>query len=320
MGQAFDELVASLPQRGVEWHRETILRNSRENARHVGKTIRDIEANPRPCLIISGGPSLYREGIFKRLCAEYRRPLTFVVADSAYIQCLKAGISPDFVITLDPHPTRMVRWFGDPDLEKNMNGDDYFSRQDLDLEFRFSHGFENERNISFVNLHRTPLVISSTAPGNVVERTAKHERYWFAPLVDDPHAPDSITRDIVDATGLPAMNTGGTVGTAAWVFAHSILKSQNIAVVGVDLGYYPTTPLKETQSWHMLNGDRSMYPVFANPDGMLFMTDPTYWWYRHNFLDLLENNNATVTNCGGAGLFFGERVKWQRLEEWLASC
>lgn len=318
MEQDFQALVDRIPAIALEWHRETIIRNSLANVPFIWNSINEIQATKAPCLIVSAGPSLYREGMLARIVKAGQKGI-LIAADGAYIQCLKAGIRPDYVITLDPHPTRMVRWFGDHELKENMNGDDYFSRQDLDVGFRRNHLSTNSENISLVDGNRVPLIICSTAPQNVVKRTAAFKRYWFAPLVDDPETEGSITRNICEATDLPAMNTGGTVGTAAWVFAHSILKSPDIAGVGMDLGYYYDTPLEQTQSWHMLKGDRRYYPSFVNPQGKRFFTDPTYASYKQNFLDLLEANDATVTNCSGAGLLYGDRVKCVELETWLRS-
>ena len=316
MGQDFQTLVASLTQKGLEWHRETIIRNSLMNVPHITYTLRSVPEDPRPCLIISGGPSLYREGILSRVAKHSSPEFTIVAADSAYVQCLRHDVLPDYVVTLDPHPTRMVRWFGDPELERNLNGDDYFDRQDLDVAFRANKESENARNMALVDSYRTPVVISSTSPPNVVKRTALHKRYWFAPLVDDPDEENSITRKICEATDLSAMNTGATVGVACWVFAHSILKSTNIAGVGWDFGYYLDTPLVETQSWHMLKGDLTMYPRRKGHWGDSY-TDPTYAFYMQNFLDLLEANNARVTNCSSGGIFCGERVDCKTLEEWF---
>lgn len=313
---AFDELVASLPERGRAWHGETILANSTANLPHIVNSIRAVPERTERCLIISAGPSLYRAGMLDRIPRGFDG--TLVATDGAYIQCLRAGIVPDYVVTLDPHPTRMVRWFGDPELEKNMNGDDYFQRQDLDVAFRENQAATNAENITLVDRHRAPLVIASTVAENVARRTDLHMRYWFCPLVDDPVNPEGLTHRMMQATDLPAMNTGGTVGTAAWVFAHSILRSADIAVIGMDFGYYWDTPLEQTQSWHMLGGNPEYYPSHVNPDGRRFFTDPTYYWYRQNFMELLTNNGATLTNCSGAGLLAGPGVMWRRLEEWLA--
>jgi hypothetical protein len=164
-----------------------------------------------------------------------------------------------------------------------------------------------------VDKHRTPLVIACSAPQSVVERTAAFDRYWFAPLVDDPEN-DGLTKAMVDETGAPALNTGGTVGTAAWAFAHCILGAPDIAVVGMDFGYPIGTPLENTQEWKLTGGDPELYPRMGE-----YFTSPTYWWYRGNFLDLLDAADAKVTNCSDGGLLDGPRVQRMKLEQWLAS-
>lgn len=315
MGNKFDALVADIPAIGLEHHAQTLLENAKRNAPHVARSIREIARDTRPAIVVSAGPSLYRENILRRLRDFHG---IVIACDGAYIQCLKAGIVPDWVITIDPHPTRIVRWFGDPDWEKNSEHDDYFKRQDLALDFRADSIRANAENIKAVDDAPAKLVISVTAPANMVARTSRMERFWFAPLVDNPDE-EGITRSICAETGLPALNTGGTVGTAAWVFAHQILESSRIAVVGMDFGYYLDTPLEKTQSWHMLKGDPEMYPRMRGFWGEHF-TDPTYAWYRQNFLDLLKANNARVTNCSEAGLLIGDGVDCMGLDRWLASC
>jgi len=227
-----------------------------------------------------------------------------VATDGAYIQCLKRGIKPDWVITIDPHPTRIAVLFGAE------SKDDYFERT------RADHGFAAlESNRRLIDANRAPLVIACSAPQSVVERTAAFERYWFVPLVDDPaHA--GLTSQMVDATGAPALNTGGTVGTAAWVFARCVLGSPDIAIVGCDFGYPIGTPLANTQEAKLTGCDPMLYPGFPERG---YYTSPTYWWYRQNMLDLLDAADATITNCSGAGLLYGERVREMKLEEWLAS-
>lgn len=313
----FEEIVADITRIGYEHHKDTIVSNSVANIPHIRHTIRDIKPDRRRCLIVSAGPSLYRRQIIRRLKAS-RFSGTVIATDGAFVQCLRVGLRPDYVITLDPHPTRMVRWFGDPDLESNLNGDDYFSRQDLDVDFRSNAARVNEDNIVLVDRARSKLVICSTAPANVVARTKHLERYWFAPLVDRTDI-DGLTRKIVKATKLPAMNTGGTVGNAAWVFAHSILKSPEIACVGMDFGYYYDTPIEQTQSFHTSEGREDFYTFITNPDGQKFKTDATYYWYRSNLLSLLKASGGKLTNCSEAGILFGENVHWSTLDAWLAS-
>jgi hypothetical protein len=318
MSEAFAKLVREIPQIGVDWHRETILANSRTNAPHIKNTMREIKPDSRDVIVVSAGPSLYRQNMLQRIKA-----LGFtgalVAIDGSYVQCLRASITPNYVLTLDPHPTRIVRWFGDPEFADNSAGDDYFARQDLDEAFRRDAEKTNAENLALIDdCSRPPLLICSTAPANVVRRTADFERYWFAPLVDNPKLPGSLTREIAQATGLPCLNTGGTVGTAAVIFAHCILKARRIAVVGMDLGYAKDLPLERTQSWNMLK-DRAdvkdLYPKVLHPKWGECYVDPTYAWYRQNLLALLKSAGRTLYNCTEGGALYGPHVECMTLEE-----
>lgn len=318
----FEEFVNTITKQGLDWHRERILANTEANRFHVKRTIRQIEPDAKPALIVSAGPSLARQKILERVYDKFSGNI--IATESAYIRCLKAGIVPDYVVTLDPHPTRIVRWLGDPDMEANAAGDDYFERQDLDVEFRENAIKANAQNIELVNqwADKSRFIVATTAPANVVKRlqAAVVNPYWFVPLVDSPAKPEGLTRQMCAAANAPAMNTGGTCGTAAWVFAHTRLKASTIGVVGMDYSYYMDTPFQQTQSWNMLKGMSPLhefYPHYTGPWGEAY-TDPTYWWYRANFLDLLAANKARIVNASEAGLLFGPGVLCTNLDQWLA--
>ena len=291
-----DHSVERIASIGLEHHRETILRNSLRNSEHVTQTIREISPIGGRALIASAGPSFDIEQL--RWVAD---DITLIITDSLYLRCLRAGIRPDWVLTLDPHPTRMARLFGAPP-----DGDDYFERTRPDQGFE---GFDGE-------LTPVPLVIATTAPANVVEITSAWPRWWFAPLVDEP-VRGSLTRIMCAATGCPALTTGGTVGTAAWAFAHQILQAEDIAVVGMDFGYRVGTPLENTQEWPMVR-DPAAYSVQRGAWGEA-IASPTYALYLQNFLDLLTANGASITNCTGGGLLCGPSVDCVDLETWLKS-
>ena len=330
MNDAFDRLVAEIPAIGVDWHTDTILANARANAPHAKDTIRGLLPEPeRPCLIVSAGPSLYAKRSLERVAPFYSRSMatfmraTFnvVAIDGSYVQCLRAGIIPDYVLTLDPHPTRIVRWFGDPDFAANSAGDDYFARQDLDEAFRADAERTNAENIALVddNASKSGLIIACTAPANVVARTAAFKRLWFAPLVDNPRTPGSLTRQMSATAALPALNTGGTVGTAAIIFAHQVLKSRRIAVIGMDMGYAADLPHERTQSWNMLKDRKDvadLYPRITHPQWGECYTDATYAFYKQNLLALLKAGDFEITNCTEGGALFGPRVECMRLEDW----
>ncbi len=325
----FRKVVDEITSIGLNWHAGPIVENSRWNRQYIEKTLRDL-ARPagnkaQAAIVISAGPSLYRNDILARIKACGFEG-SIIAIDGSYVRCIKAGIEPDYVLTLDPHPTRIVRWFGDPDFEENLRGDDYFSRQDLDIAFRNNSIEENRRNIELVNRHGKgqKLIICSAAPKNLVERVRDvgFDAYWWAPLVDNPEKPGSLTRQIVRDTGLPAMNTGGTVGTAGWVFALTVLRIPRIAVVGMDLGYYGSTAYELTQTYHSLKekvGDsdfKDYFPEFSYPGtAEKFFTDPTYYWYRSNLLDLIAASGTRLYNCTGGGTLFGDGVECLEIEQ-----
>ena len=320
MSDAFAKLVSEIPRIGVDWHREAILGNSRRNAAHAGRAVRGIVQENRDVIVVSAGPSLYKRDMLRRIAC-LRKPVCVVATDGSYVQCLRAGYVPSYTLTLDPHPTRIVRWFGDPEFAANSAADDYFARQDLDEAFRADSAKQNARNMTLVDTFapQSKLVICSTAPENVVRRTSAFDRYWFAPLVDNPALPGSLTREIAEVTRLPAMNTGGTVGTAAVMFALCVLKARRIAVVGMDLGYAADMPLERTQSWNMLKGRKDvadLYPRVQHPQWGECYTDATYAWYRQNLLALLKSAGITLYNCTEGGALFGPHVECTTIEEW----
>lgn len=312
----FDDLQSRIAQIGLEHHGKTILANARRNAVHIIKTIRDVAPDTRPALVISAGPSLHKCGILARLSG-FRG--TIVASDGAYIQCLKAAIRPDWVVTIDPHPTRIVNWFGDTNYKENSSDLEYFQRQaDFDPRFRAAGAAENAENIKAVDEAASPIVICASAPQNVVERTAAFDRYFFTPLVDRPVV-GSLTRQLVEVTKAPALNTGGTVGTAAYVFARHVLKSGNVAVVGFDFGYPEGTPLESTQEHDLLKDEPNIeefYPARSGFWGNGF-TSPTYEFYLRNFLDLTEGER--IINCSGGGFLQGPNVTCMEIEEWMTS-
>jgi len=329
----FSNIISRISDIGLDWHQNDILRNSEKNARYIDKTINDIKPpdNANKAVVVSAGPSLHHTSTLTDLAnSNFQGPI--IAVDGAYIKCLKAGIIPDYLLTLDPHPTRLVRWFGDPEFEENIKNDDYFSRQDLDIDFRNNSIIQNNNNIQLVddNAHKTKLIIASTAPENVVKRTLKagFSLFWWIPLVDNPDSEESITRQLHKITNrTPALNTGGNVGTAAWVFARFWLGIEKVATIGLDFGYVGDYPYEMTQTYPELQSllqvkdvPSEYFPRMLNPlTKQEYYTDPTYYWYRENLLDLISNSSTTLYNCTEGGVVFGDGIQCMRLTDFLQS-
>ena len=328
----FESIVDQIPQIGIKVHGSRILEHARLNAEDIAKTIKQLpildKAKASSAIVISAGPSVRRQNSIRRI-VESKYKGTIIVTDGSYMASIKAGLFPDFMLTLDPHPTRMVRWVGDHDFEKHTANDDYFTRQDLNIEFRQNSIQQNKEHIALVNKFgaKTKAIVASTAPRNLVERLkeAKFDMYWWHPLVDDPHAPESLTRKLYEIHKLPCMNTGGTVGTAAWVFANSILKIPMIGLVGMDFGYSVETPIEKTQTYYELikhlGGKEELDQCFMEYEFPLtkekFYTDPTYYWYRKNFLELFGRSTTQSFNCTEGGTLIDERIPCVTLDDFL---
>ncbi|MBK7843494.1 MAG: DUF115 domain-containing protein [Bdellovibrionales bacterium] len=331
----FSSVFQSVMSGGRQLHENGILRNAEENLEftRVQKTIREVKLpqnkNPKRGLVISAGPSLFKRKSIQRI-RESKFDGVIVAIDASLSACLREGLIPDFVLTLDPHVTRMVRWFGDPQLEENSKNDDYFLRQDLDVEFRANAVKRNADTIELINKYgkQTRAIVASTAPRNVVARIneAGIEAFWWNPLVDNPGSENSLTRRLFQLNRLPSMNTGGNVGSAAWVFASTILKIPEIGMVGMDMGYYADTPYENTQLYYEyikhLGSDKEIAACFKQVifpfDGQEYYTDPTYYWYRCNFLSMVLKSESRTINCTEGRTLFGEGIVISDLEGFLS--
>lgn len=300
------------------------------NRPYFGKTIADLALpqEPAPAIVIVGGPSLHRRKTVPRIAASGFKG-TLVVADGSLGTCLRNGLIPHYMVTVDGHPHRIVRWLGDTEL-KTRPADDYFTRQDFDPEFWKDELRTNQQLLELVDRHGPKLkaVISTSVHTSVTKRCVGSgmELYWWNPLYDDVDRPDSVTRKLYESNGIPCMTTGGNVGTAAWVFAHSVLGAKEVAVVGMDLGYAPGTPLRNTQYYYELRemlGERVQEAYTQVPNAKLgetWFTDPTYLWYRKIFIDLAaeaRQNGCTTYNCTEGGTLFDEGIPFIPLDDFL---
>lgn len=134
------------------------------------------------------------------------------------------------MVTVDPHPQRIVRWLGDPDLnEEKLAKDDYFRRQDMDEQF--AEELEvNQRIIDLLEKHGRDIriALSTSSSEALVNRVMEigMQIYWWNPMLDDPDTENSATRELHDINGLPCVNAGGNVGAAAFMMAEAVLEKK----------------------------------------------------------------------------------------------
>jgi len=308
--------------------RDIGLRHARENVPFIRETILDLKrkiSRADSAIVISAGPSLRRKDP-ARLILREKLSQTIVCADGALYYCLRNGLIPDYVVSVDPHPERIVRYFGDPDLAKTPD-DDYFRRQDLDKAMNTDEVRRNREIVSLVNRWGKELsvIISTSVTPRITRRCidAGMKLYWWNPIYDDYEKKGSLTKKISAITGAPCMSTGGNVGTSAWIFANVILQARRIALVGMDLSYPPGTSPYNTQYYHEMkevfgeNPDEGFIRIYNPYLKETWYTDPAYYWYRENFLQLARSVDSETCNCTEGGILFGRGIRFVRLADFL---
>lgn len=281
----------------------------------------------RPAIVVGAGPSLHSKESLQRIKSKGFKGVV-ISTDGAFRVCLKNDIIPDYVISLDPHPERIVRWFGDPSLNDTILEDDYFRRQDLDPGFNRDEKKVNAELIALVNQHgpRVTAVLSSSCSPSVVKRCrqAGMPISWWNPLYDDYDQENSLSRQVNALNGIPCINAGGNCGTAGWVFAHSVLECDPVGLIGFDFSYRAELPYLNTQYYYELRdmvGEENLdeaYTPYTNPlTGEKFYTDPTYLWYRQSFLEMLQDAPGRTINITEGGILFGPDLPMEPLEKFL---
>jgi len=286
------QLVAQMSDITRDRIQALALENARNNLSKIQegvslKALREETAGTGDkAIVIAAGPSLKRKQVAEQIIdSDFQGAI--IATESSMLYCLRQGIIPDLVVTVDPHPKRIVRWFGDPDLtEADLRTDDYFERQDLDTSF--SEALRtNDEILELLNKYgqQIKIAVSSSSANTVVTRAHQSgmQVYWWNPMYDDPDQENSVTRALQIENHLPCMNAGGNVGSAAWMMANAVLNKQRIAVTGMDFGYYAETPYRNTQYYYealaLVGEERldELYMHVLNPYlEQWFYTDPAY--------------------------------------------
>lgn len=305
------------------------LANAELNRARVKRSVLDLATLPLgvggSAIVVGAGPSLYRRRSIERLQTSGFGG-TIVTTDGALGACLRGGLVPHVVVSVDPHPERIVRWFGDPTLLA-APADDYFRRQEVDPAHAGDEVRANAALVALVDVHGLSIkaaVATSVSPA-VADRCeeAGMTLFWWNPLYDDYERPDSVSRKLHVANGLPCLNGGGNVGTAAWVMAHAALGKHRVGLLGFDLSYPPGQPHSQTQYYPELREllrDRfeEAFIHLENPDtGETWFCDPAYFWFRQVFLEMAPEAACETVNCTEGGVLFGPGIKTASLEEFV---
>lgn len=271
-------------------------------------SLNNTTANGMPSIVIGRGPSLFEKNHLKIL-SESRFDGNIICTDGVLIKALESGVTPEkfknfYVVTIDAQ-----------DHIKEFYNNDIVSR------------YGNKINCIFS---------STISPETYnVAKNNKMKIFWLHALFDYNKTKTSfnymaniMTKTYNHEKGLPAIQTGGNVGTSSWMIAWSILKSPTIVLLGIDHGYPDTMSWDEIDKYHKIPSDvdktsksfKNAYPTIYNPDFDCYCKqDPIFQYYSKALIEFIPRAPSWVNtiNATGGGSIFGSGITCMNFKKYL---
>lgn len=269
----------------------------------------EYEKENNSAIVIGSGPSVKKHRHLELLAnSDYKG--TIICCDSALRNALNAGVTPDkfptfYVTTIDTDQI-IRKYYDDPIVDaygKKIKG--IFS--------------------TVVN----PLVTEHA-------RKAGIKIYWLHSLFDYNEGKKSfnqISALMVRARkqrGLPAIQTGGNVGTSSWFIAWQILKCGIVGLIGINHSWDEDTPLVDiishgsglnhTEIDRNSSAFEKLFPKIYNPEfNCHCILDPYFQYYSNALKDFIARSPTWVTtiNATEGGCIFGKRITCTKFAEFL---
>jgi hypothetical protein len=261
-------------------------------------------------IVIGRGPSLKKHNHLE-LLAKSRIDATIVCSDGALITALKAGVTPEkfpdfFVATIDPRED--TRNFYDDEIVNS---------------------FGSKIKGIFATVSNPETVERARATGI--------KPYWIHTLVDYNEGQKSfnniaaiMTRAKKHVSGLPAIQTGGNVGTSAWFLSWQVLKCSNIVLLGINHGWEEDDPLDKIMTHNYTNKlldidkksttFKKLFPKIYNPHfNCHVILDPIFQYYSAAFKEFIARSPSWVKtiNATEGGSIFGNKIQCVRFSDFL---
>ena len=300
--KSFDEWVQNFASNLPDIWNETSAKDLMKNTS---------EYENSSAIVIGRGPAINKFQHLK-LLAESNYQGNIICCDGKLIDTLKAGVTPDkfpnfYVTTIDPYPA-IAQHYDDPIVDE----------------------FGPKINGIFTVLTNPDAVKRARGAGIKI--------HWLHSLFDYNEGKKSfnqisalMVRAKNHANGLPAIQTGGNVGTSSWFIGWKILKCSTVALIGINHGW------EEDDSWETIlscgnnhdisKGIDQSSPVFEklfkkvyNPDFQSYcILDPLFQFYSMALKEFISRSPQWLTtiNATEGGSIFGERIKSMKFEEFL---
>lgn len=267
-------------------------------------------------IVIGRGPSIKKHDHLK-LLSESNFQGSIVCCDGKLADVLKSGITPDkfpnfYVVTIDPY---------------------------LPIKKFYDHSIIDEYG------SRIKALFTTIADPNVVNRARNSgmKIHWFHSLFDLNEGQKSfnqisarIVRTKKHLKGLPAIQTGGNVGTSSWFVSWKILKCSNVGLIGINHGWEEDDPWDLILSHTLSNNEitstnsieldhdseefKKLFPIIHNPDlNSNCILDPIFQFYRTAFIEFISRSPSWVKtiNATEGGSIFGKNIETMKFIDFL---
>ena len=256
----------------------------------------------KSAIVIGRGPSVKKKGHLEML-AKSNFSGAIICCDGALITTLKAGVTPDkfpnfYVVSIDPYPP-IKKFYDDKIVDKY--GD------------------------------KIKGVFSTIVKPTTIEKARKSgiKIHWLHSLFDYEEGKKSfnqISASMVRAKnhseGLPAIQTGGNVGTSSWFIAWRILKCPTVALIGINHGWNEDDPWEKIISHgsDFVKTDvidrknptfNKLFKKIYNTDFNCYcIVDPLFQFYSSALKEFIVKSPEWLTtiNATEGGSIFGNRI------------
>lgn len=261
-------------------------------------------------IVIGRGPSI-DEHKHLQLLSNSNFSGSIVCCDGKLIDTLKAGVTPEkfpnfYVVNIDPgsHTAKL-----------------------------FEHPLISEFGSKIKGIFTTisnPITVEQARKSGI-------KIHWMHSLFDYDAGKKSfnyissiMVRSKNHVNGLPAIQTGGNVGTSSWFVSWKILQCTKVVLIGMNHGWNEDTPM-DIITKHGVSFARSydesspsfkrLFPKIYNPELKKYcILDPIFQYYREAMLEFISRSPSWLQtiNATEGGSLFGDRLLSMKFSNFLA--
>jgi hypothetical protein len=281
---------------------------------HSAKDLASLPSNLKnkqnSAIVIGKGPSVDKNKHLE-LLAESNYKGNIICCDGKLKDALTKGVTPDkfpnfFVVTIDPYD---------------------WTKQNY--ENKIINEFGSKINGIFTTISN-PLTVQQA-------RSTGIKIHWMHSLFDLNEGKKSfnyissiMTRSKKQTRGLPAIQTGGNVGTSSWFVAWKILKCSIVSLIGINHGWEEDDPFdkivkhgRNDVSFDIKEDSdefKKLFPKIFNSELNKFcILDPLFQFYSNALKEFILRSPDWVNtiNSTEGGSIFGERIQQMPFVEFL---